>query len=244
MKTAVILAAGMGTRLGGELTDRPKGFLELGDRPIIEESVQRLSDAGIERIVIVTGYGSEHYEKLAARYPQLIETVHNAEFENSGSLYSLFCARRKLEDESFLLLESDLIYEPRALDILIGFEQPDAILLSGPTGAGDEVYVESRDGMLVSMSKYREALGQGIAGELVGISKISRGLFGLMLNIAEDHFEKSLWFDYETDGLVAAAHNWAIACPVINGLVWTEIDDAAQLERARTEVYPKLQQAD
>jgi 2-aminoethylphosphonate-pyruvate transaminase len=142
------------------------------------------------------------------------------------------------------LLESDLIYEPRALDILIGFEQPDAILLSGPTGAGDEVYVESRDGMLVSMSKYREALGPGIAGELVGISKISRGLYGLVLNIAEDHFEESLWFDYETDGLVAAAHNWAIACPVINGLVWTEIDDAAQLERARTEVYPKLQQAD
>ena len=98
--------------------------------------------------------------------------------------------------------------------------------------------------MLVSMSKYREALGPGIAGELVGISKISRGLFGLVLNIAEDHFEESLWFDYETDGLVAAAHNWAIACPVINGLVWTEIDDAAQLERARTEVYPKLQQAD
>jgi 2-aminoethylphosphonate-pyruvate transaminase len=67
MRTAVILAAGMGIRLGSELTDRPKGFLELGDRPIIEESVQRLSDAGIERIVIVTGYGAEHYEKLAAR---------------------------------------------------------------------------------------------------------------------------------------------------------------------------------
>ncbi len=244
MRTAAILAAGMGTRLEGELSGRPKGFLQLGDRPIVEESVRRLSDAGIERIVIVTGYSAEHYEKLAARYPNLIETVHNAEFANSGSMYSLFCARRKLADESFLLLESDLIYEPRALDVIVGFDQADAILLSGPTGAGDEVYVESRDGVLVSMSKHREALGPGIAGELVGISKISRGLFGLMLNIAEDLFEESFWFDYETDCLVAAAHNWAIACPVINGLVWTEIDDAAQLDRARTEVYPKLRQAD
>ena len=241
MKTAAILAAGMGTRLGDELNDRPKGFLELGDRPIAEESVQRLSDAGVERIVIVTGYGAEHYEQLAARYPNLIETVHNAEFANSGSMYSLFCARQQLEGETFLLLESDLIYERRALDVIIGPDQPDAILLSGPTGAGDEVYVESRDGMLVSMSKHRDALGPEVVGELVGISKISRGLFGLMLNIAEDQFEKSLQFDYE-NCLVAAARNWAVACPVINGLVWAEIDDAAHLERARTEVYPKLRQ--
>ena len=242
MKTAAILAAGMGTRLGDELNDRPKGFLELGDKPIVEESVQRLSDAGIERIVIVTGYGAEHYERLASRYPNLIETAHNAEFENSGSMYSLFCARQQLEGEPFLLLESDLIFEARAVDVIIGFDQPDAILLSEPTGAGDEVYVESRDGMLVSMSKHREALGSGIAGELVGISKISRELFGLMTNIAENQFEQSLQFDYETDCLVTAARNWAIACPVINGLVWAEIDDAAHLERARREVYPKLRQ--
>ena len=240
MKTAAILAAGMGTRLRGELNGRPKGFLELGDRPIVEESVQRLSDAGIERIVIVTGFGAKHYEHLVSQYPNLIETVHNAEYENSGSMYSLFCARQQLEEEPFLLLESDLIFEPRAIDVIIGLDQPDAILLSGPTGAGDEVYVESQDGMLVSMSKYRETLGPGIAGELVGISKISRELFSLMLNIAQNKFKQSLQFDYETDCLVAAARNWAIACPVINGLVWAEIDDAAHLERALRDIYPKL----
>ena len=47
VSSAVILAAGMGTRLRGELEDRPKGFLELGDRPIISESIERLAGANM-----------------------------------------------------------------------------------------------------------------------------------------------------------------------------------------------------
>ena len=64
--TAVILAAGMGTRLQGEVTDRPKGFLELGGQPIIAESIQALADAGIGDVVIVTGHCAGHYDDLAS----------------------------------------------------------------------------------------------------------------------------------------------------------------------------------
>ena len=59
IRQAVILAAGMGTRLRGELDDRPKGFIELGERPIIVESLERLRAAGIEDVVIVTGQACE-----------------------------------------------------------------------------------------------------------------------------------------------------------------------------------------
>jgi 2-aminoethylphosphonate-pyruvate transaminase len=239
MKSAVILAAGMGTRLREAHVDTPKGFLQLGDKPIVEESVLRLELAGIKDIVIVTGYAAGHYEQLAAQYDGLIRTVNNPQYADSGSMYSLYCARDFVDDD-ILLLESDLIYESRALDVLIEHECSDAILLSGPTGAGDEVYVEAPNGTLVNMSKQRSALGS-TAGELVGISKISRGLFALMRHIAAEAFEKSLHYDYETDCLVAAARSWEIACPVISDLVWAEIDDPAHLERARTEVLPRLQ---
>ena len=240
MNTAVILAAGMGTRLRDELADAPKGFIALGDRPIVEESVLRLQQVGVERVIIVTGFAAEHYQELAGRYPGLIETVHNPDFASSGSMYSLYCARQALEGEAFLLLASDLIYEPRALTSLLNHEQSDALLLSGLTGAGDEVYVQTHDGKLVGMSIHRDALGEQVTGELVGISKISRGLCSLMLSIAEDMLERSLMFDYETDCLVAAAHNWEIACPVIADLVWAEIDNPGHLERARTQIYPQI----
>lgn len=236
--TAVILAAGRGTRLAGEVSDRPKGFLTLGERPIVEESVGRLAAAGIRDVVIVTGHCAGHYEELAARSDRLIRTVHNGHFAESGSMYSLWCARQAVSGP-FLLLESDLIYEPRALETLLSLPAADGILLSGPTGAGDEVWVETHDDMLAAMSKDRTALGS-VAGELVGISKISPALFGIMNRIAAEAFSRSLRFDYETDCLVAAGREHPIPCPLVADLVWAEIDDPSHLERARRQVYPEI----
>ncbi len=236
---AVILAAGRGTRLAGEVQDYPKGFLRLGSRPIIEESVGRLRAAGIRDVVIVTGHCAGHYEAFAREQGGLVRTVHNPRFAGSGSMYSLYCAR-ELVTGPFLLLESDLVYEPRALTTLLAGPAEDAVLLSGPTGAGDEVYVEVQDGVLLGMSKRRDALGPGVAGELVGISRISLPLFRLMCGIAEAAFATSLNVDYETDCLVAAGRQRPIACPVIPDLVWGEIDDPSHLARVRGRIYPEV----
>ena len=246
IETAVILAAGMGTRLGGELQGSPKGFLRLGAQPIIEESIGCLINAGIRDIVIVTGHGATHYEQLAANQDGIVRTVHNPAFAESGSMYSLYCAR-EVVDGAFLLLESDLIYEVRALTTLLSDPAEDAVLLSGPTDAGDEVYVltdatdNRRPGKLLDMSKDRQALGGEVSGELVGISKISTALFGIMQRIAAAAFQESLHFDYETDCLVAAARERTIACPLVSDLVWAEIDDPGHLKRAREQVYPEIQ---
>ncbi|MBL8199330.1 MAG: phosphocholine cytidylyltransferase family protein [Chromatiales bacterium] len=239
MKSAVILAAGRGTRLAGHVGDFPKGFLRLGERPIIEESIDRLVQAGVRDVLVVTGHCAAHYDDLAARRPGLVRTVHNPRFAESGSMYSLYCARAAVSGP-FLLLESDLVYEPRALTHLLEHPAADAILLSGPTRAGDEVYVECRDGNLVDMSKDRAALGPGVAGELVGISKISAALYARMCGIAERAFATSLRYDYETDCLVAAGREQPIACPVVPDLVWGEIDDPSHLARARDTVYPEV----
>lgn len=239
MKHAVILAAGMGTRLRDAHSGLPKGFIELQGRPIIESSLARLERAGISDVVIVTGYEAEHYEQLALRFDGLVRTVHNPDYENSGSMYSLYCARDAVDDD-FLLLESDLVYESRALDVLINHEMPDAVLLSGATHAGDEVYVETADGLLVAMSKDPQSLDTAAAGELVGISKISRGLFAIMKHLASEAFKASLFYDYETDCLVEAARKWDIACPVVADLAWGEIDDPAHLQRVLNEVLPRL----
>ena len=67
VRTAVILAAGMGTRLGSIGREIPKGFLRCGDRPILEESIDHLTHDGVERIVIVTGHLREFYDELANR---------------------------------------------------------------------------------------------------------------------------------------------------------------------------------
>jgi len=243
VRTAVILAAGMGTRLGVQGRQLPKGFLQLGERPIVEESLLRLQRADITRILIVTGHLSRFYDDLGQAYGGLVQTVHNPEFADSGSMYSLYLLRDLL-DEDFLLLESDLIYEQRALDTLQAAEQDNAVLLSGFTGSGDEVFVETRAGLLVNMSKQRTRLGGQAAGELVGISRISQPLFALMVDYAAAGFSKTLHLDYETDCLVGVSRESAIHCPVVGDLLWSEIDDAAHLARARDTIYPKIRALD
>lgn len=239
ISTAVILAAGRGTRLAGHVQDYPKGFLRVGALPIIEESIDRLVAAGISEVLIVTGHCAGHYNELAKRRAGLLRVVHNERYADSGSMYSLWCARDFIHGP-FLLLESDLVYEPRALHRLLDDPAADAILLSGATQAGDEVYVEVCEGRLLNMSKQAAALGGPPAGELVGISKISTELFRLMCAIADRAFATTLHFDYESDCLVAAGRERAIACPVIADLVWGEIDDPSHLARVRELVYPEI----
>ena len=236
--TAVIMAAGMGTRLNERGKWHPKGFIKLGQRPIIEEAVALLAEVGIERIIIVTGHLAEFYERLRQAHSNLIETVHNPQYAESGSMYSLYCARDLIDDD-FLLLESDLTFERRALSACLEFPRDNVVLMSGRTEAGDEVYIDSDDGLLRMMSKDRVQL-QTVAGELVGICKISLPLFQVMKQEAQREFQDTLRVSYDTDTLVAAASRYPIHCHLIQDLAWSEIDYEMHLQHARTKIYPKI----
>ena len=235
--TAVVLAAGRGVRLKELGTQIPKGFLRLGTRPIIEESIARLRRTGVKRLVIVTGHLEQHYRELAARLGP-IELVHNPRYADSGSMYSLYLAREALGAADFLLLESDLIYEDRALDAVASHAARNVLLVSGPTASGDEVYVEACDGKLVNLSKQRAEIGT-LFGELVGITRVSPPLFDAMLACAEARFRETLRMEYE-HALVAAARTVPVDCLLVPDLVWAEIDDARHLDRAARQVYPRI----
>jgi len=244
VKQAVILAAGRGTRLGEQGIIKPKGFIELGPKTIIEESLIRLRRAGIEKVTLVTGHKSEYYQQLALETGDWIETIENPVYADSGSFYSLAMLDGVINDD-FLLLESDLIYEQKALDTLQNDQRSDVILLSGTTHSGDEIYVETNnsnhDMTLKTMSKDRSQLGKEIAGELVGISKISLSLFNIMMEIAKPLFEKTRHYEYEAEGFVQASKTYPIYCHCVEDLAWSEIDDANHLQRAKEIIYPRLE---
>lgn len=241
IRKAVILAAGIGERLMNVMSDKPKGFIQFGKKSIIEESIDKLLYFGIEEIVIVTGYLSHFYDELTDIYP-FIETVINQKYSDSGSMYSLYCAGDHIK-EDFLLLESDLIYEKKALKELLDVSSPDAILVSGYTNAGDEVFVETRYNNLVNMSKKKLQLSN-MLGELVGISKVSFGLYREMITLCQEEFQSNLMLDYETDGFVRAAKRRDIYCHKVEGLIWCEIDDQRHYDNAKENIYPQICEVD
>jgi 2-aminoethylphosphonate-pyruvate transaminase len=239
LEVAVILAAGMGERLKERGKTIPKGFISLGKRPIIEESIDKLLRAGIKQIIIVTGHHFEYYERLKKSYPGIIETVHNSLYARSGSMYSLYCAKDRLM-EDFLLLESDIVYEERALSKLLQFPKVNGVLLSGPTHSGDEVYVATSGVRITGMSKDTREIGSNIAGELVGITKISQLLFKEMCADAEVLFKRTLQVDYETDCLSTVSTKFPLYYCLVTDLIWSEIDTPSDFRCTQDIVYPKI----
>jgi len=254
ISTAVILAAGMGIRLRNVTGLLPKGLLKIGGKSLISRSLESLKNEGINRALIVTGFQESLYHEhlqQKADIPEL-EFVHSKQFEETGSMHSLFVAKNYLQ-EDFLLLESDLLYESRALPSMINFEGPDVVLASGETGSGDEVYIygEKFDkqpttitsgnivkGKIAAISK-KPFPSLSVQGELVGISKISLQLLNRMCEYHEEHLEFPCSRHYE-ECISDLCPKTEIPFLKYADLVWTEIDDQSHYERALKEILPKL----
>ncbi|WP_146256076.1 NTP transferase domain-containing protein [Aestuariivirga litoralis] len=239
IEQALILAAGRGVRMGPRGQSIPKGFIEVGGRTLVSRSLSLLAAAGIRDVTIVTGHLAENYAGLAPVPGLAVATLHNPLFAEKGSFESLRVGLGAMGGP-FLLLESDIIYEPRALATVLESGHDSVILTSGPTGAGDEVYVWADDHHGVArfrgMSKQRTTHPDAPFGELVGISKISAAL-AHSLSIHADEAKPDS--DYES-AVVRAAGDTRIACLRVDDLLWGEIDDEAMLARVEAHLWPRL----
>ena len=235
VEAAVIVAAGLGSRLGDRTKLKPKGFLELEGRSLIERSVEKLFAAGIKRIYIGTGYLSSYYEDFAAK-DHRISTIKSDRYETTSSMYTLYNMRRQVK-EDFLLLESDLLYHPDALSFLLEDKRPDVILASGWTKSNDEVYIEcDKKGNLQKMSKKHDEL-ESPYGELVGISKVSLERYKMMNRVFETADNPKIDYEYV---FVKTAEEKPYPVRKEESLIWCEIDDESHLKRALEQILPRI----
>jgi len=237
--TAVILAAGLGSRLRG-VRSGPKGLLELGGATLLGRMLAAVHAAGVRDVVLVTGHEAEQFDAFLARHAPTVRRVHNPDYARTGSMHSLWLARDRVPGD-LLLLESDLLFEPRAIMALLDSREPDAVLLSGTTGQGDEVHALGEGSRLRALTKKKPA-GEVSLGEFVGITRLSAASFAALCG----HYETAVTFpsNYQyDDGLTALAATRRIGTAAVPDLCWAEIDDAAQLERARRVVLPRLDAA-
>ena len=240
---ALILAAGRGVRMGPRGQSIPKGFIEVGGKTLVARSLALLARSGVRDVTIVTGHLADFYEQLPSVAGVAVTTLHNPQFAEKGSFESLRLGLAAMRGP-FLLLESDIIYEPRALATVLASDHESVILTSGPTGAGDEVYVWADEAggthRFRGMSKQRASHADVPFGELVGISKISAALAKELVAHAHQAKPDS---DYES-AVVRAAGDTAIACLRVDDLLWGEIDDEAMLARVEARLWPRLSEID
>ena len=238
--TALILAAGRGMRMGkrGEMT--PKGLLEVGGEPLVLRSVRLLQEQGIRNVRIVTGHLADQYQDLFQNHAG-VTLVHNAQYGETGSLLSLMTGLEGL-DGDVVLLESDIIFERRALaPITSGVTR---ILMSGETRATDEVFIWSREGrqgqaVLKTMNKDISAQPEQHLGELVGITCFSAANRRVLQDVGAAHLAAHPTSDYEIV-VVKTGARVDIDCHLIEDLAWSEVDDEQMYHNAISHVWPRI----
>src|SRR5688572_29897663 len=118
---ALILAAGLGLRLGELTRDRTKAMVEVDGKTLIERALDTLAGAGIRDVAIVIGHAADSLKRfVGTSYKGLHVTyLENPEYRTTNNIYSLWLAREFLARDDTVLLESDLIFEPRLLEGLV-----------------------------------------------------------------------------------------------------------------------------
>jgi 2-aminoethylphosphonate-pyruvate transaminase len=237
INTAVILAAGLGSRLNNRLKEKPKGFIEMGDQTLIERSIAILMKHGIKNVIIGSGFRSEFYEKISQQ-DDTISCFKNPMYQDSGSFYTFYNMRELLNGD-ILLLESDILYEERAISALVKHVKNDVILASGRTYSSDEVFIETdRENYLKILSKDISKLSK-VDGELVGISRISRETYRSLFKWAANNEKLARHIHYE-DAIAQNCKTNPIYIETIRDLIWTEIDTENHYENARDNILPKI----
>ena len=130
---AIILAAGMGRRLGEKTRDNTKCMVEVNGVRLIDRLLGQLAGLSLRRVIIVVGYqGQRLVDHIGHRYDDrlTIEYAHNPIYDRTNNIYSLSLVKDQLQQDDTLLIESDLIFSDRLLPMIMENPYPNLALVA------------------------------------------------------------------------------------------------------------------
>ncbi|MBQ9670436.1 MAG: aminotransferase class I/II-fold pyridoxal phosphate-dependent enzyme [Prevotella sp.] len=131
---AIILAAGMGRRLGKYTQDNTKCMVEVNGVKLIDRLLSQLSGINLSRIIIVVGYKGDNLKQyITSRYGDSnlnIEFYDNPIYDKTNNIYSLWLVRKQMEEDETLLIESDLIFSDRMIPMIVNDKRPNIALVA------------------------------------------------------------------------------------------------------------------
>ncbi len=235
----MVLAAGAGRRLESLTEDLPKTLLPVdGERTILDVALGNLRRAGLETVVVVTGYAAERLTErqaaLEARHDVALELVFNPKAEEWNNAYSLWCAREHFA-QGVLLCNGDTVHPPEVEErLLAGRGDADLVLAlddAKTLGQEEMKVLLGDDGLLRGINKAHDPAAA--AGEYIGLTLIEPAAAEGLAEALEATWRRDPGLYYEDGFQEYSDRGGRVGVASIGGLDWVEVDDQADLDRAR-----------
>ena len=238
----VILAAGMARRLRPLTDTRPKCLLSVGERTLLQRTVDAMVAAGIQELVVVTGYRAEMIRTfLTEHYPSLdIHFIHNADYEHNNNIFSLWMTRLYTDGHDFLLMDSDILFNPAVLPYLLKNEGTVLAVNRHELGEEEIKVITDADGYVTEISKTCSI--DAAIGESVGIEKMdadySTALFHELEQMIEHEGLIDVFYELAFERLIPQGHRFRAVDTT--SFFSIELDTVEDFERAKELIPAEL----
>ncbi|MBE6323166.1 MAG: aminotransferase class I/II-fold pyridoxal phosphate-dependent enzyme [Bacteroidales bacterium] len=240
---AVILAAGMGKRLGEYTKNNTKCMVEVNGEKLIDRVIKQLGGLNLKRLVLVVGYqGDKLKNYIGDRYDDVIkiEYIENPVYDKTNNIYSLALAKNVLCEDDTLLLESDIIFEDRVLQTIVENPYPNLALV--------DKYETWMDGTMVCINdkneivnfvpkaafRYEDVDSYYKTVNVYKFSKeFSRDVYVPFLDAYSKVMGNNEYYE-QVLRVITYLHKSELRALPLSGEKWYEIDDAQDLDIAST----------
>lgn len=232
---AIILAAGIASRLRPLTDSTPKCLLKVGKKNLLQRTVDALLKNGINEFVVVTGYLNSQIEDfLRNSYNNCRFTfIYNDKYKSTNNIYSLWLSKEAVMNEDVLLLDSDILFDSRIITKLLDSDAPNALALNNhPLGEEEIKVVVDDEGQIIEINKTcnpKSAIGESIGIEKMSVS-YQIALFKELDKMILEEGLDNVFYEKAFERIIAQGHTFNIVDAT--SLFSMELDTVADFENA------------
>ena len=210
----VILAAGMAKRLRPLTDTKPKCLLEVGGKTLLQRTGDAMAATGITEFVVVTGYRANMIRDFLTIHYSLFtfHFLHNADYEHNNNIYSLWMAGQKVRGKEFLLMDSDILCDPKAIAEVARQSEPALALNRHELGEEEMKIVVDADNRITEISKTCRV--EDAVGESVGIEKMTADYSEALYRELDQMIEKEglidIFYERAFERLIPQGHTFKV----------------------------------
>lgn len=233
---AIILAAGLGSRLRPITDEIPKCMVPVNGQPIINKQISNLLVNGIKEndIIVVGGYKSEVLEDyIKLNFPN-VSIIHNSRYAETNNMYSLYLAMKIVGDSAFLLMNADVFYDANVIGGMLSTDKENFIAVDRSQYLDEsmKICVDDSSTKITHISKtISEADHYAVSIDVYKISKEgARILYGIVKDFIEVRKDENSWTEVALDQMFDSC----LFKPYIIDGKWVEIDNHDDLKLAES----------